>query len=340
MLVYTKCADFGNGASGSGHIDARRSHDHAKFDLTLIVTDDGGRLTGSLQYDTDLFDDAKIRRMVGHFRELLAGMASKPAARVFETNLLVAGEAQELLKARHNSFTDLDKEYCIHQLFERRAEHSPDAIALVFMDLKVTYGALNARSNRLAHYLIGIGVRPDDLVLIALERGVDMIVALLATLKAGGAYVPLDPTYPADQLAFVIADSAARVLITQRDVLPKLGDLPDSLDVLILDAEDSGWSTMPGINLSPTSLGLTPANLAYVIYTSGSTGAPKGVMVEHANVVRLFSSTDAMFGFNCQRCLDVISFLRIRLLRLGDLGGPHIWWTRHHCPTRSRSIAR
>jgi amino acid adenylation domain-containing protein len=163
---------------------------------------------------------------------------------------------------------------------------------LVFEGASLTYRELNAQANRLAHHLIALGVHPDSRVAIALPRGIDMVVALLATLKAGGAYVPLDPDYPAERLAFMLADSAPRVLLTQSGVRAALGDLPPSLPVLALDAESGPWQALPATNPEPGALGLSPAHLAYVIYTSGSTGQPKGVMVSHRSVVHLWAGLE------------------------------------------------
>ncbi len=185
-------------------------------------------------------------------------------------------------------------EYCIHELFEAQAVRTPDAPAVVFEGVAVSYADLNARANRLAHHLIDLGLGPDDRVAIGLERGVEMVVAILATLKSGGAYVPLDPGYPAERLAFMIRDSAARVLLTQRSLSPVLGVLPDAPPALALDSNPPPWASLPEANPKPAALGLTVSNLAYVIYTSGSTGAPKGVMVEHRSLV---SSTTARIRY-------------------------------------------
>ena len=176
---------------------------------------------------------------------------------------------------------------CIHELFEAQVQASPEACALVFEDTQLSYAQLNEQANRLAHHLIGLGVRPDDRVAIALQRSCEMVVALLATLKAGAAYVPLDPDYPADRLAFMLADSAPKALLTQATVRSTLGELPSALAVVELDAAHQPWASLSTDNPDPRALGLCSSHLAYVIYTSGSTGTPKGVMVEHRNVVKL-----------------------------------------------------
>ncbi|HUC10576.1 MAG TPA: amino acid adenylation domain-containing protein [Stellaceae bacterium] len=274
------------------------SRDTTKFDLTLVIDDDGSRLRGSFEYSADLFDASTIQRMAGHFENLLDRMTREPGIRVSELDFLSGDEVELLLHSWNDTAIDFPCDACIQQLFEYKAAETPAAIALVFQDQQLTYAELNSRANRLAGHLIALGVRPDARVAVAVERSLEMVVALLATLKAGGAYVPLDPAYPAERLAFMIADSAPHVLLTQQAVLPGLGELPDTLPVLALDASAPAWAALPDTNPQPATLGLTSANLAYVIYTSGSTGTPKGVMVEHANVVRLFASTASLFQFN------------------------------------------
>jgi len=180
----------------------------------------------------------------------------------------------------------------IHQLFEQQAAKTPNAIAAVYEDLSLTYGELNRRANRVAHQLLALGIRPDDRVAICVQRSLDMVVGLLGILKSGGAYVPLDPGYPHERLLHMLSDSSPAALLTQTDLqdsLPHRG-----LPVVLLDAGMAGYSED---NPDPAALGLTAKNLAYVIYTSGSTGLPKGVMIEHANVTRLFTATDAWFRF-------------------------------------------
>ncbi|MCH7345375.1 amino acid adenylation domain-containing protein [Pelomonas sp. CA6] len=187
---------------------------------------------------------------------------------------------------------------CIHELFERQAAARPDATALVVDAQRLSYAQLNARANRLAHQLLALGVKPDMRVAIALPRGVDMVVALLATLKAGGAYVPLDPAYPPERLAFMLDDSRPRVLITQaalQDRLPASRALM-SAAVLELDAPQPSWSALPAYNPDPRALGLAPSHLAYVIYTSGSTGTPKGVMVAHEGLCSLAAGQVGSFA--------------------------------------------
>ncbi|MEK6390119.1 MAG: amino acid adenylation domain-containing protein, partial [Paraburkholderia tropica] len=179
----------------------------------------------------------------------------------------------------------------IHRLFEARAAARPEAVAVEFGTQRLTYAELNARANRLAHALIGQGVRPDDRVAICVERGLGMLVGILGVLKAGAGYVPLDPGYPADRLAYTLRDSAPVAVLVQADTREVLADVPTP--VIDIDVAAAGGATD-----NPDVAGVSAASLAYVIYTSGSTGQPKGVMIEHRNVTRLFSATDAWYGFD------------------------------------------
>src|SRR5262249_2496897 len=174
----------------------------------------------------------------------------------------------------------------------------PTAIAVALEERALTYGDLNAQANRLAHYLRELGVEPDARVAICVERSLEMVVGLLAILKGGGAYVALGPSYPPERLSYMLEDSAPVVLLTQGKFESLFSELRDGLPVIDLGAETQPWSGYPGSNPDWGQVGLMPHHLAYVIYTSGSTGLPKGVMVEHANVTRLFSATAAWFQFD------------------------------------------
>ncbi len=265
----------------------------AKFDLTLELAEADTGLRGELRYATDLFDAATIARMAGHFSNLLEGIVADPTTAVGELPLLSTAERQQLLVQCHERAADYPRDGCIHQLFEQQVRANPDAIALVFENTSLTYAELNARANQLAHQLIALGVGPEVPVGICLERSLELVIGLLGILKAGGAYVPLDPDYPTERLAFILADTAPPVLLTQHGVL---GQLPTfGGNTLLLDRDWPLISTQPDAN--PTC-STSPANLAYIIYTSGSTGTPKGVMITHANVVRLFTATHPLFGFD------------------------------------------
>jgi amino acid adenylation domain-containing protein/natural product biosynthesis luciferase-like monooxygenase protein len=256
-----------------------------QFDLSMELTDEGDRITGSLSYATDVFEQSTAARMIERFQVLLAGMAADQEQLVGRLPLLEQDERARVLEYSEAARIDFTKDVPSHALFEAHAASSPDAPALAAGDMQWTYGELNLRANRIAHRLIAMGVRPDDRVAICLERGADAIAAILGTLKAGAGYVPLDPTYPAGRLAFMLADCAPVALVSdtaRRELLPDT-----AARLLLLDAEQAELAAQPSHDPDPAALGLAPHHLAYVIYTSGSTGQPKGVMVEHRNLAAL-----------------------------------------------------
>ncbi|MDC8016187.1 non-ribosomal peptide synthetase [Tahibacter soli] len=255
--------------------------DTTQFDLSLSLTDAGETIAGYLEYASDLFDDATIERHAGHFLTLLDGLFADDAQPVSRLPLLTDVQRRQLLVDFNDTAVDYPQGQLIHRLFEAQAAARPDAIALVHGDAALSYDALNRRANRVAHRLLAQGLQPDDRVAICVERGLDMVVGLLGILKAGGAYVPLDPTYPAERLNYMLDDSAPVAIVTQRDLQERLGNTVRP--TLVLDAVDPH----EGDDGNPDTPGLHERHLAYLIYTSGSTGQPKGVMVEHRNVVRL-----------------------------------------------------
>ncbi|MEQ4341680.1 amino acid adenylation domain-containing protein, partial [Pseudomonas syringae] len=267
-------------------------HTTAQFDLSLALVEADGGLVGSLEYASDLFERATIERMAGHLQVLLEGMVADDQQAVGELPLLSCEQRRQVLESFNDTAAAYPADKLLHQLFEEQVAQQPDALAVVDETGSLTYGELNARANRLAHYLIGLGIQPDDRVAICAQRSLEMVVGLLGILKAGGAYVPLDPGYPPERLRYMLEDSAPVAVLVQTstaDVL-SLGSLP------VINLDDAALQAQSVQN--PHVQGLTPAHLAYVIYTSGSTGLPKGVQVEHRNVARLFSATDAWFGFN------------------------------------------
>ncbi|KWB39651.1 non-ribosomal peptide synthetase [Burkholderia ubonensis] len=250
----------------------------AKFDLTLHVQDAGHGLAGSLEYNLDLFDAATIERMAEHFRRLLEAVIADSNRPLGEISLLSDAERDTLTVEWNRTDTDFGAaaEQPLHRLFEQQTERTPDAVAAVHDDASLTYAELNLRANRLAHHLIALGVAPDSLVGVAMERSLDMIVALLAILKAGGAYVPVDPDYPAERVRFMIDNAQLRWLLTQQHLLPALPDTDARLIVVDRDAHE--FAAAPAANPTPA---LSGDNLAYMIYTSGSTGRPKGALNSH-----------------------------------------------------------
>ena len=256
----------------------------SKFDLTLAWFDSPEGLRGWLEYSTDLFDTATITRMQGHYRTLLESVVADPDRRISQIPMLTQAERQQFLVDWNETRADYPADACIHQLFEVQVRKSPYAIAVETEDSRITYLELNRRANQLAHYLVRLDVGPESLVGICLNRGIDLMVALLGTLKAGAAYVPLDPGYPRQRLAFMLRDAKVKSVLTQERWADLLRD--DGVSVVCLDHEagrlDRECDENPGIQISPD-------NLAYVIYTSGSSGRPKGVLGLHRGAVNRFA---------------------------------------------------
>ncbi|WP_193196878.1 non-ribosomal peptide synthetase [Nostoc sp. MG11] len=267
----------------------------AKFDLTLLMTETEQGLSGSLEYNSDLFDRSTITQMAGHFVTLLEGIVANPEERISQLPLLTQPEQQQLLVEWNDTQAKYPADQCIHQLFESQVEHTPDAVAVVYDNQQLTYEQLNCRANQLARYLQSLGVKPDTLVGLCVERSLEMIVGILGILKAGGAYLPLDPEYPIERLSFMLEDAQVQVLLTQQQLVNQLPEHAARVFCL-----DTNWEKIAQNSESNPENTATPNNLAYVIYTSGSTGKPKGVLVNHAHIVRLFAATAAWYRFNAQ----------------------------------------
>jgi amino acid adenylation domain-containing protein len=257
----------------------------AQFDLSLDLEPVGERIVGQFNYATALYDEATVQRHWHALVAMLRGMVADAAAPVARIDLLAPGERAQVLHV-FNDGGSTDCDGLLHRLFEAQAAAQPRTLALACEDQSLDYAELNRRANRIAHHLRGLGLRPDDRVALCLGRSVDMGVALMATLKAGGACVPLDPVHPDDRLAHMLSDSAPVAVLTQARLRGRLR-VPDGCAVLVLDddAAPLPWIDAPTHDPDPEAVGLGPAHLAYVIYTSGSTGVPKGVMVEHRNVL-------------------------------------------------------
>ena len=179
----------------------------AKYDLSLFLTDADDEIWLEVEYCTDLFDEGTIQRLLGHYQQLLQGIVANPMQPINQLPLLTEPERHQLVVEWNDTARTYPTEPCLHELFEEQAERTPTAVAVVYGDQQLTYRELNTRANRLAHSLRDLGVGPETLVGICVERSVELVVGLLGILKAGGAYVPLDPEYPAERLAFMVADS-------------------------------------------------------------------------------------------------------------------------------------
>jgi amino acid adenylation domain-containing protein len=255
-----------------------------RFKLKLLCLKEGAELKLQVYYDSARFDLDQIHAIARSFESFLREALGSPGRRVSELNLLSDVDREDSLKAAAASVVDYPQDHCVHELFEQQAAQTPDRIAVVFEDHWLSYDDLNARANRLAHYLRARGAEPDGSIGICLERSHDVIVAMLGVLKAGGAYVPLDPSHPKARLAFQLEDARINLLLTQEKFLEGLP--AHRGENFCLDQDWAPLESMEAENPSSRSL---PENLVYVIYTSGSTGAPKGVGVSHRNLVNYSS---------------------------------------------------
>jgi amino acid adenylation domain-containing protein len=264
----------------------------AKLDLFLVLeeTPEGG-LTGSLDYRAALFDPTTMARLAGHLATVLAGMVAQPEQALAHLPLLSAAERQELLVVRNATAAAYPRDACLSQLFEAQVARSPQAVAVVAADATLTYAALDQRANQLARHLRRHGVGPEVRVGVCLERSAAMLVALLGILKAGGAFVPLDPAFPPERIGFMLADSRARVLLTQHDLHSRL----PATDIAVIRL-DSEWPRIAEEPPEPLPLRMSADNLCYQIYTSGSTGHPKGVLVPHRGFVNYLVWCAAAYG--------------------------------------------
>ncbi len=296
----------------------------AKFDFSLILERSAEGWTATAEYSTDLFEAGRVERMLEHWRMVLESVVINPGQRVSEIPLLTATERQQILVEWNRTERNYARDKCVHQLFEAQVERTPDAVAVVFEGHALSYRELDARANQLALHLRSIGVGPDVLVGLCVERSLEMVVAMLGILKAGGAYVPLDPKYPKERIEFILQDAAAPVLVTQRslgfgrgvahrvyldEAIPQSAGRPvecaigiggqerrsptrlgDLVSINNAPGAETGAPTpqlAPHFQSQPIPVDalVTPTSLAYVIYTSGSTGKPKGVAIEHRNTV-------------------------------------------------------
>ena len=275
----------------------------AKLDLTLYMVDSESGLIANLEYNTDLFETATIARMLEHFQILLEGIVTDPDRCLSELPILTAAEREKILVEWNNTQTDYPQDCCIHQLFADRARRTPDAVAVVFADRELTYQELDRRANQLARYLHGLGIKPEAIVGIYMERSVELVVAILGVLKAGGAYLPLDRAYPKQRLTFMLEDARISVLLTQQHLVEEL--LHHQARVVCLDSDEA----IARESASDLEIEVKADNLAYLLYTSGSTGKPKGVMVQHGGLVNAYFAWEEAYQLRAGNChLQMASF--------------------------------
>jgi surfactin family lipopeptide synthetase A len=270
----------------------------SKFDLSLALNDGPHGMACHFEYSTDLFDEASIARMAGHWQTLLEGIVADPTQHVTQLPLLTEKERHQFLVEWNGIHAEYPQDLCIHQLFEAQVEHTPDALAVSFEGQHLTYQELNSKANQLARYLQGLGVGPEVLVGLCVERSPLMIVGLLGILKAGGVYVPLDPEYPRERLTFLVQDTQMPVMLVQQHLISLLPQQQSQLVCL-----DRDWDEIAKQSKTNPNSGVAGENLAYVIYTSGSTGQPKGVLIPHRAVAAHCHSMTQVFELRAEDCV-------------------------------------
>ena len=262
--------------------------------MTLSVNDLGEELSLSVQVDGSLDAQRMCGYMTRALEELVEALERAPESSLNELRVLPEAERHQVLVEWNATERPYPLDACVHELFEEQVARTPDAVAVVHYDVQVSYGELNERANRLAHYLRSLGVGPESRVALCFERSVSMVVGVLAVLKAGGAYVPLDPSYPLDRWRYMLEDSAPSVTLTHGIVATNVRAVLDHGGAPIIGVDQSErWSDASPAN--PARGDLRPTRLAYMIYTSGSTGLPKGVMIEHRQLMNYVSWAASMY---------------------------------------------
>jgi amino acid adenylation domain-containing protein len=300
----------------------------AELDLSWEILETKNSVVSFLRYNSDLLETDAIARMARHLQSVLSAIVANPQEQVARLPILTASEQHQLLVEWNSTHKHYDLSFCLHQLFEEQVQRTPDAVAVTFEEQQLTYQELNERANQLAGYLRKLGVKPDVLVGICVERSLEMVVGLLGILKAGGAYVPFDPEYPQERLAYMLADSQVSVLLTQESLIDRLFPLPPrsqrEAGNAFMEAEpgnekvgnfkqvillDTDWKKLSGEQKTNLENLVRPENLAYVIYTSGSTGKPKGAMNTHQGICnRLLWMQDAYQLTETDRVLQKTPF--------------------------------
>jgi amino acid adenylation domain-containing protein len=270
----------------------------ARFDLSLLVTEREQRLFVLWDYNTDLFEAATIKRMARHFESLLENIVENPDQPLSRLELMTGQERHQVIIEWNQTKVDFPNDVCLHELFEQQAERTPQAVAVIFQDQQVSYAELNQRANQLAHYLQSKAVGPEVRVGVCVERGIEMIIAVLGVFKAGGAYVPLDAAYPEQRLSYMTEDAGLKVVVTQQSLGDRLAGF--DREVVYVDSYREQIATQPRQDVQS---GVGAGNLAYVIYTSGSTGHPKGVMVAHQAIVNTMLWRLTTFSLSPADCI-------------------------------------
>ncbi|MGG4221695.1 amino acid adenylation domain-containing protein, partial [Paenibacillus jamilae] len=282
--VEEQVEQLGEGAASDFVISNAGMIEQTNYDFNLVVMPQEA-MKIRFEYNTKLYDREAVERTQGHLIQLLEQVVANPDIRVQELDVLSKQEREQILSVWGDTAAEYPSQQTIYSLFETQTAHTPEQPALYFEGEQLSYRELNERANRLARTLRSQGVTKDRLVGLMTERSIDLIVGMLGILKAGGAYVPIDPTYPEERIRYMLDDSGAELLLTQSHLVDKVAF---DGQMLVLNGAESVYHE-DGSNLEPLS---GPNDLVYVIYTSGTTGQPKGVMVEHRNVVRLVKNTN------------------------------------------------
>jgi amino acid adenylation domain-containing protein len=290
------------------------------FDMAWFAIEVPEGLLLRAEYSTDLFEADTIERALGHFHILLEAIVAQPQQRIRDLPILSEMERSQLLVDFNATAAEFPQDVCLHNFFEAQAEHTPEAVAVICGEERVSYRSLNDRANQLAHFLQKRGVGPEVLVGICVERSIEMMVGILAILKAGGAYVPLDPNYPKQRLASILEDARVPILLTQQALRSALPD--HAAEVFCLDQD---WPTISGESTSNATSPVRPNHLAYVLFTSGSTGRPKGVAIEHRSPATFISWAQTVFNaqelagvlFSTSICFDLSIFEMFAPLSVG-----------------------
>ncbi|HMG99905.1 MAG TPA: condensation domain-containing protein, partial [Terriglobales bacterium] len=283
----------------------------AMFDMAWFAIEIPEGLLLRAEYSTDLFEAETIERALGHFHILLEAVAAQPQQRIRELPILSQAERSQLLVEFNATAAEFPQDVCLHNFFEAQAERTPEAVAVICEEERVSYRSLNDRANQLAHFLQKRGVGPEVPVGICVERSVAMMVGILAILKAGGAYVPLDPNYPKQRLASILEDARVPILLTQQALRAALPE--HAAEVFCLDRD---WPAVASESFSNATSTVRPNHLAYVLFTSGSTGRPKGVAIEHRSAATFVSWAQTVFSaqelagvlFSTSICFDLSVF--------------------------------
>ena len=286
----------------------------AKFDLTLSGQELADGISFNLEYCSKLFTQETIRRLAGHYQKILREIAVNPNQRIADIEMLTEREKRQLLYEFNNTVSDYPKEKTIQELFEEQVERTPENIAVVYENQKLTYRELNQKANQLAHGLRSKGVGPDNIIGIMVERSLEMIIGILGVLKAGGAYLPIDPEYPEERTKFMLEDSKAAILLTQKEFAHK-GDSISGITKIDLKEEEIYSRDDSNLEGTPRNT----RNLAYVIYTSGSTGKPKGVMIEHCSVHNFIRGITDRIKFRTGKTILVLTTISFDIFGLETL---------------------